>query len=60
MSAEIIRFIPRPRHNGEQSGFPLIALRSARRPDDLVMDHVDIAACEHDRADQTGTKTTNG
>ncbi|MGY3534172.1 MULTISPECIES: hypothetical protein [Bradyrhizobium] len=28
MSAEIIQFIPRPRHEGERTDFPTIAFRS--------------------------------
>jgi hypothetical protein len=46
MSAKIIQFIPRPNHNRDQTDFPEIAFRSAARPDDLAMDHVDTAPCE--------------
>jgi hypothetical protein len=46
MSAEIIQFIPRPNHNRDQTDFPTIAFRSAARPDDLTMDHVDTSPCE--------------
>ena len=38
----------------------IIAFRSAARPDDLVMDHVDTSACERDRLESPGTQTTNG
>jgi hypothetical protein len=41
VSAEIIRFIPRPRHDDEQTDFPTIAFRSAVPSDDLTMDHAD-------------------
>jgi hypothetical protein len=46
VTAEIIQFIPRPKHDREQTDFPTIAFRSARQPDDLVMDHADTAPCE--------------
>jgi hypothetical protein len=45
VSAEIIRFIPRPRHDDEQTDFPAIAFRSAVQ--DLTMDHADAMPCEH-------------
>ena len=41
MSAEIIQFIPRPRHDSEQTDFPTIAFRSVVR--DLATDRVDAA-----------------
>jgi hypothetical protein len=47
VSAEIVRFIRGPRRGRGRSDFPAIAFRSAAWPDDLVMDHVDTAACEH-------------
>jgi hypothetical protein len=46
MSAEIIRFIPRPNRNREAEDFSTFGSRSAARPDDLTMDHVDKAPCE--------------
>ena len=51
MSAEIIQFIPRPKHGRgpadfSTTDFPTIAFRSAKRPDDFVMDHADTAPCE--------------
>jgi hypothetical protein len=52
MSAEIIQFIPRPKHDREQTGFPTIAFRSTRPPDDLVMDHADTAPCEYVRPEE--------
>ena len=51
MSAEIIRFIPRPKHGREQTDFPTIVFRSVV-PDDLVMDPVDDATpCEYIQPD---------
>jgi hypothetical protein len=49
MSAEIIQFIPRSRHERAAADFPTMIFRSAPRPDDLTMDHVDTALCEHFR-----------
>jgi hypothetical protein len=46
MSAEIIQFIRRPRHNREQTDFPTIVFRTSV-PDDLSMDHVDTAPGEY-------------
>jgi hypothetical protein len=46
MSAEIIHFIPRPKHGREQTDFPTIAFRSAVRPDVPAMDHADTAPYE--------------
>jgi hypothetical protein len=46
MNAEIIQLILCPRHNREQTDFPTIVFRSAV-PDDLMMDHVDMAGHEH-------------
>jgi hypothetical protein len=47
MSADIIRFIPRPNPGREPTDFPTIAFRSPVKHDDLVMDHTDTAPCEH-------------
>jgi hypothetical protein len=47
MSADIIPFIARPPRKLDPRDFPTIAFRSAPRPDDLTMDHVDTALCEH-------------
>jgi hypothetical protein len=41
MTAEIIRFIPRPKHDREQTDFPTIAFR-APVPDGSAADHADI------------------
>jgi hypothetical protein len=50
MSAEIIRFIPRPKHDREQTDFPTIAFRSVV-PDDQVDDPADTAPCEYVQPD---------
>jgi hypothetical protein len=51
MSAEIIRFIPRPRHEREHTDFPTIVFRSVV-PDDLAMGHADdTAPCEYIQPD---------
>jgi hypothetical protein len=50
MSAEIIRFIPRPKHGREQTDFPAIVFRSAV-PKDPAADHADTAPCEYVRPD---------
>ena len=47
MSADIIRFIPRPKHDRGQTDFPTIAFRFPLRPDDPATDHVDTAPCEY-------------
>jgi hypothetical protein len=46
MSADIIQFVSRSRHERAAPEFPAIAFRSAPRPDDLTMDHVDTSPCE--------------
>jgi len=46
MSAEILRFIPCPGLDCEQTDFPTIVFRSAV-VDDLTMDHADTPPCEH-------------
>jgi hypothetical protein len=46
MSADIIRFIPRPKRGREPTDFPTIAFRSAVKPDELVMTHADTAPRE--------------
>ena len=50
MSAEIIQFIPRPKHDREQTDFPTIAFRSAA-PAPQVTDHADAAPCEYVQPD---------
>ena len=45
VSAEIIRLIPRPRRDDEQTDFPTIAFRSA--VPDLTMNHADAVPCKH-------------
>jgi hypothetical protein len=51
MSADIIRFIPRPNRGREPTDFPTIAFRSVVEPDDLVMDHADMAPCKQASAE---------
>ena len=50
MSAEIIQFIRGPNQYRVPSDFPAIAFRLVARPDDLVMDHADMPACDYVRA----------
>jgi hypothetical protein len=45
MSAEIIQFIPRPKHDREQTDFPTIAFRSVVH--DLATDLAEPALCEY-------------
>jgi len=47
MSADIIRFIPRPKHDRGQTDFPTIAFRLPVRHDDPTIDHTDTAPCEY-------------
>jgi hypothetical protein len=44
MSAEIIQFIPRPKHDREQTDFPTIAFRSVVH--DLVTDRAEPPPCK--------------
>ena len=46
MSAEIIQFAPRPHRERREMASSTIAFRSAPRPDDLTMDHVDTSPGE--------------
>jgi hypothetical protein len=45
VSAEIVPFTHIASRNSERSNFSAL-FRSAERPDDLAMDHVDTAACD--------------
>ena len=45
MIAEIVQFIPRPRHDSAQTDFPTITFRSAVADPD--MDHADTAPSEY-------------
>ena len=47
MSAEIIRFIPPPDRTRKPEDGSMMVFRSVAQPDDLTMDHVDNAPCEH-------------
>ena len=49
MSAKIIQFAPRRNRERKEMEFSAIASRSAPRPDDLTMDHVDTSPCEYVR-----------
>ena len=42
MTAEIIRFIPRPKHDRQQTDFPAIAFRSPVA-DSSATEHADVA-----------------
>jgi len=55
VSAEIIRFIPRPKHGREPTDFPTIAFRTSVRPDDPALDHADTAPCEYVAPDECET-----
>jgi hypothetical protein len=55
MSADIIRFIPRPGRAAEPTDFPTIAFRSVDMAGDLVMDHTDTAPCEYGSTDIDAT-----
>jgi len=50
MSAEIIQFIRRPKHDREQTDFPTIVFRSTVR-ENLTADHADTAPCEYVQPD---------
>ena len=50
MSAEIVHFIRRPKHEREHTDFPTIVFRSTA-PEDLTMDHSDTTPCEHVQPD---------
>jgi hypothetical protein len=47
VSAEIVQFIPRPRHDSEQTDFPVIVFRSVLP--DLASDHAGPAIRENAR-----------
>jgi hypothetical protein len=47
MSADIIRFIPRPGRGPEPTDFPTIAFRLVDKARDLVVDHADTEPCEY-------------
>jgi hypothetical protein len=51
MSNEVIRFIPRPRHDEDHTDFPVIAFRSAAP--DIATDHIGPAAREGARPTST-------
>ena len=47
MSAEVIPFMPRPKHNRVPTGFRRLVFRSTARPDDLAADHADMSPREY-------------
>jgi hypothetical protein len=47
MSADIIRYIPRPGRAAEPTDFPTIAFRSVEMAGHPVVDHADTAPCEY-------------
>jgi hypothetical protein len=51
VSAEVVRFIPRPRDSGEATDFPAIAFRFAAE----AGDHADTAPCEYVAPEQCET-----
>jgi len=51
MSAEILRFIPRPKHDLEQTDFPTIVFRQAVPEDCTMNHHPDTAPCEYAQPD---------
>lgn len=53
MSAEIIRFIPCPGRDNEQTDFPVIAFRSV--VPDIATDRVDTASSEPAMPDESET-----
>ena len=60
MSAEIIQFVPRPNRRRKQMDSSTIAFRSAPRPADLTMDHVDTSPCEYVWPDSRETRISDG
>jgi hypothetical protein len=60
MSAKIVQFVPRRNRRRKEMEFSTIASRSAPRPDDLTMDHVDTSPCEYVRPDAYETQISDG
>jgi len=60
MSAKIIQFAPRSHRERKEMEFATIASRSAPRPDDLTMDHVDTSPCEYVWPDSYETQISDG
>ncbi len=50
MIAEIIRFIPRPKHDRQQTDFPAIAFRSTVA-ENSATDHADVVQCDRVQPD---------
>jgi hypothetical protein len=47
VSAEIIQFMPRPKHNHVPAGFPGLAFHSTAKLDDRAEDHADTSPCDY-------------
>ena len=60
MSAKIIQFAPRRHRRRKEKEFSAIASRSAPRPDDLTMDHVDTSPCEYVWPDSYEAQISDG
>jgi hypothetical protein len=60
MSAKIIQFAPRRNRRRKEMEFSAIASRSAPRPDDLTMDHVDTSPSEYVWPDSRETQISDG
>ena len=60
MSSKIIQFAPRPHRERKEMEFFAIASRSALRPDDLTMDHVDTSPCEYVWLDSYEAQISDG
>lgn len=60
MSAEIIQFMPRPKHNRPLAGRPRLALRPTASPDDLGADRADTSPCEYVGANPEEIETEDG
>ena len=60
MSAKIIQFAPRRHRERKEMEFSAIASRSALRPDDLTMDHVDTSPCEYVWPASSETQISDG
>jgi hypothetical protein len=60
MSAKIVQFVPRRNRRRKEMEFSTIASRSAPRPDDLTMDHVDTSPCEYVRPDAYEAQISDG
>lgn len=60
MSADIIQFMPRPKHKRAPAGFSRSAFHSTARRDDLAVDHIDTSPCEYVEATPEETRIEDG